>query len=113
MGLKTGYIDASSPLKGRCQREITTFVKRAHLVEPDSSRLFTETLTAQVQAILANQTGLVSTETATLRREDKSQSFTVELTIDDYLYRIFWGARTKRNRASFCSVFWWGGMSWF
>lgn len=34
------------------------------LDETDGSRLFTETLPAKVEAVLANETGLVGTETA-------------------------------------------------
>lgn len=36
----------------------------AHLCETDSSRLFTEALTAKVKTILANETSLVSTQAA-------------------------------------------------
>lgn len=36
----------------------------AYLGETDSSRLFTEALTAEVESVLADETGLVSAETA-------------------------------------------------
>ena len=42
-----------------------------YLDETDSSRLFTEALTAEVKTVLADETGLVSAETA----EKKATTF--------------------------------------
>ena len=40
-----------------------------HLEETDGSSLLTEALTAEVEAVLADETSLVSTDTATCSRE--------------------------------------------
>lgn len=44
--------------------------KWTYLDETDGGRLFTEALTAEVKTILANETGLVSAETAEKERKD-------------------------------------------
>jgi len=73
-----------------------------NLGETDGGGLFTETLTAEVKAVFADETSLVGTETAEEARVRNSfrKKAINRRTIDESPFRIFWGERTKRRRVS-------------
>lgn len=55
---------------------------KAYLGEPNSCRFFSETLTAQIKSVFADETGLVGTESA--RMEDEATECRVFLQVCAY-----------------------------
>ena len=80
-------------------------MQNTHFDKTDGSRLFTETLSTKVKTVFADETSLVSTETA--GQNDQSEAANqkcFKFTIDVRPFRIFWDERTKRRRVSYWSL---------
>jgi hypothetical protein len=74
-------------------------VLAAYLDEANGSALFTEALSAQIEAVLPDETGLVGTEAAG-GSEDSWLTRWQRPTTGGCLFRIYGDERTRRRRVS-------------
>lgn len=99
----TKTIIGSTQLSARFKFSPTT---KTHFAETDSSRLFTEALTAEVKSVFADDTSLVGAQSAgrSLSAIVLVYALTCVLTIDGCLFRTCEGERTRWRRESFWEV---------